>query len=50
MQPESGALESGDRVVVTGVDLAFPGVPLLPAGAGPPGGGPAPQAGAGAAQ
>lgn len=32
--PLDGELAPGDSVVVTGVDLAFPGAPLLPAGAG----------------
>lgn len=32
IEPLEGALAEGERVVLTGVDLAFPGVPLLPAG------------------
>lgn len=32
VEPLEGALAQGERVVLTGVDLAFPGVPLLPAG------------------
>lgn len=30
VEPQGEALAPGDRVVVTGVDLAFPGVPLMP--------------------
>jgi len=30
VEPLSGSLEAGDQLVVTGVDLAFPGVPLMP--------------------
>jgi membrane fusion protein (multidrug efflux system) len=34
VEPLEGTLAEGERVVLTGVDLAFPGVPLLPAGEG----------------
>lgn len=47
VEPLAGALEAGERVVVVGADLAFPGAPLLERPAGPPAGAPAgPPAGA----
>jgi HlyD family secretion protein len=36
VEPLGAALASGDRLVVTGVDLAFPGVPLLDSSGGAP--------------
>lgn len=37
VEPQGEPLSPGDRVVVTGVDLAFPGVPLMPRDDGPAG-------------
>jgi multidrug efflux pump subunit AcrA (membrane-fusion protein) len=50
VEPLAGELAPGDRLVVTGVDLAFPGVPLLPSVGAPAGADAAPATGGEAAQ